>query len=84
MRTIHYLIAIVGIGFEKARKEFDKNYFPNAILLGGKTEGSVALLEGKLTSQETTVFVCKDKVCNRPTTDVGEAIKQLKQKWQRP
>jgi hypothetical protein len=73
-----YEIAIVGPDFAKARKAFDKNYFPNAIFLGGKTEGTLALLEGKLIPQETTIFVCQDKVCNRPTTDVSQAIKQLK------
>jgi uncharacterized protein YyaL (SSP411 family) len=73
-----YEIAIVGPDFAKARKAFDKNYFPNAIFLGGKTEGTLALLEGKLIPQETTIFVCQDKVCNRPTTDVSQALKQLK------
>ncbi|MFQ3174519.1 MAG: hypothetical protein ACI8W0_001640 [Flavobacterium sp.] len=73
-----YEVAIVGDGFEKARKEFDKNYFPNAIFLGGKTEGTLSLLEGKLSPKETTIFVCQDKVCNRPTNDVSEAIKQIR------
>lgn len=73
-----YEVAIVGPGFEKARAAFDKNYFPNAIFLGGETEGSLALLKGKLSPRETTIFVCQDKVCNRPTTNVSEAIEQLR------
>jgi uncharacterized protein YyaL (SSP411 family) len=73
-----YEIAIMGDDFEKARKEFDKNYLPNAIFLGGKTEGTLSLLEGKLSSKETTIFVCQDRVCKRPTTNVNEAMKQLK------
>jgi uncharacterized protein YyaL (SSP411 family) len=72
-----YEIAIIGDDFEKARKEFDKNYLPNTIFLGGKTEGTLSLLEGKLSPKETTIFVCQDKVCKRPTTNVSEAIKQL-------
>jgi uncharacterized protein YyaL (SSP411 family) len=71
-------IAIVGPSFENARKAFDKKYLPNAIFLGGKTEGTLALLEGKLTKGETVIYVCQNKSCQRPTTDVEEAMKQLK------
>jgi uncharacterized protein YyaL (SSP411 family) len=49
----------------------------NAIFLGGK-EGTLALLEGKLTKGETVIYVCQNKSCQRPTTDVEEAMKQLK------
>jgi hypothetical protein len=70
-------IAIVGPNFENVRKTFDKKYLPNAIFLGGKTEGTLALLEGKLTKEETVIYVCQNKSCQRPTTDVGEALKQL-------
>jgi uncharacterized protein YyaL (SSP411 family) len=34
-----------------------------------KTEGT-ALLEGKLTKGETVIYVCQNKSCQRPTTDV--------------
>jgi uncharacterized protein YyaL (SSP411 family) len=43
-----------------------------------KTEGTLALLEGKLTKGETVIYVCQNKSCQRPTTDVEEAMKQLK------
>ena len=72
-----YEIAIVGEQYEKARIAFDKNYLPNAILLGGKKEGTLVLLEGKFIQGKTTIFVCQNKACKIPTTDVGEAIKQL-------
>jgi uncharacterized protein YyaL (SSP411 family) len=42
-----------------------------------KTEGTLALLE-KLTKGETVIYVCQNKSCQRPTTDVEEAMKQLK------
>jgi hypothetical protein len=53
----------------------------NAIFLGGKTEGTLALLEGKLTKGETVIYVCQNKSCQRPTTDVEEAMKQLKKPY---
>lgn len=71
-------IAIVGADFENARKALDKTYLPNAIFLGGKTEGTLALLEGKLAPGKTFIYVCQNKSCQRPTSDVTEAMKQLK------
>ena len=70
-------VAIVGSEFNKIRKAFDENYLPNVLLLGGKTEGTLALLEGKLTPKQTTIYICKDKVCNRPTTEIKTALQQL-------
>jgi uncharacterized protein YyaL (SSP411 family) len=53
-----------------------KKYLANASRW--KTEGTLALLEGKLTKGETVIYVCQNKSCQRPTTDVEEAMKQLK------
>ncbi len=73
-----YEIAIVGKDAQKLRAEFEKNYLPNAIFLGGKDEGTLPLLEGKLSAGETTIYVCRDKVCKLPTNSVAEALKQMK------
>jgi uncharacterized protein YyaL (SSP411 family) len=71
-------IAIVGSDFETARKAFDKKYLPNAIFLGGIEEGTLALLEGKSITGKTFIYVCQNKSCQRPTTEVKEAMTQLK------
>ncbi len=72
-----YEVAIVGPDFEDKRKEFDKHYLPNVIFLGGKDEGTLSLLKNKLTPGETMIFVCKEKQCQLPTTEVKEALKQI-------
>jgi len=71
-------IAIVGNDFEKARQEFDTHFLPNALFLGGKTEGSLPLLENKLVEGKTMIYVCRNKTCKLPVTGVGEAMKQMK------
>jgi uncharacterized protein YyaL (SSP411 family) len=72
-------VAIVGDEWEARRKELDQNYLPHMLLTGGKTEGTLPLLAGKLIQGQTTIFVCKNKACQLPSTNVQEALKQLVQ-----
>ncbi|MBK7812198.1 MAG: thioredoxin domain-containing protein [Saprospiraceae bacterium] len=69
-----YEIAIVGPEAAKIRDELAKNYLPNAILLGGETEGQLELLKEKLQEGQTYIYVCRNKVCKLPVTKVLEAI----------
>jgi uncharacterized protein YyaL (SSP411 family) len=73
-----YEVAIMGDKFAGKRKEFDEHYLPNAIFLGSKTESSLALLENKLIAGQTTIYVCRDKSCELPVLETGEALKQIK------
>ncbi|MGB1248659.1 MAG: thioredoxin domain-containing protein, partial [Chitinophagales bacterium] len=73
-----YEIAIVGDNFEEKRKEMQQQFIPNALYMGGKDEGTIPLLEGKLQEGETFVYVCQNKVCKMPTTNVDEAISLIK------
>jgi len=72
-----YEVAILGSDFEDRRKEFSKNYLPGVFLSGGKIEGRLSLLEGKLIEGQTTIYVCQDKVCKLPVTEVEEAMQQI-------
>jgi uncharacterized protein YyaL (SSP411 family) len=69
-----YEVAIVGDDFENLRNDMMKNYLPNAILLGGKNEGTLELLKDKLQEGETMIYVCQNKVCKLPVTEVVKAL----------
>ncbi len=69
-----YEIAIVGDDFQALRQELDQHFLPNAYLLGGKDEGTLELLQYKLIPGQTTIYVCRDKVCKLPVTSVKEAL----------
>jgi uncharacterized protein YyaL (SSP411 family) len=71
-----YEIAITGDGAETKRKEIEKKYIPNKIILGG-TKGSLPLLQDKFTTQ-TKIYVCVDKTCQLPVTEAADAFKQIK------
>ncbi len=70
-----YEIAITGENSDKMRVEFEKNYIPNKIMLGGK-KGSLPLLQEKFASA-TRIFICKDKTCGLPAENIEEALKQI-------
>ena len=74
-----YEVNIVGDDFERKRKEFDRYYLPNVFLSGGKDEGTLPLLKGKLKARQTVIYVCRNKTCQHPETEVAEALKQLLQ-----
>ena len=71
-------MAIVGSDWPTIRKTLDNNYLPDAIYLGGKNEGTLMLLENKMVKGQTTIYVCRDKACKLPVTDVAKALQQIK------
>ncbi|QSE99426.1 thioredoxin domain-containing protein [Fulvivirga lutea] len=72
-------IVIVGNEAEKFREDIASRYLPNKVLLGSKQESELPLLKGKsLKNGQTTIFVCYNKTCKLPVTDVESALKQLK------
>jgi len=72
-----YEVAILGNEYESRLKEFNSHYLPDVFLSGGKNEGRLSLHEGKLVDGHTTIYVCQDKTCRMPVTEVKEALKQI-------
>lgn len=70
-----YEIAITGSLAEEKRVELESYYIPNKILLGG-TSGTLPLLEDKWDT-ETKIYVCQNRSCSLPVTEVIDAIKQI-------
>ncbi|MBI1289163.1 MAG: DUF255 domain-containing protein [Flavobacteriales bacterium] len=73
-----YEVAIVGNEAEAKRVQLEQRYHPNKMLVGGKTENGLSLLENRLIEGETRIYVCVDKACQMPTSDVSVAIGQMK------
>ncbi|NCD69897.1 thioredoxin domain-containing protein [Mucilaginibacter agri] len=70
-----YEVAITGVNADKTRIEFEENYIPNKIMLGGSEE-NLPLLQGRI-GDTTRIFICKDKTCGLPAEDVMQALKQI-------
>ena len=68
-------IAIVGLEIDLVKLELSNHYVPNKITLGG-TKSNLPLLKGKQ-SNETKVYICRNKVCQLPVKTVEEALAYL-------
>ena len=66
-------IAILGENSQTVRSELDRNFRPDIIFLGGRSEGSIPLLENKLLEGRTMIYVCQNKTCRFPTEDLSVA-----------
>jgi uncharacterized protein YyaL (SSP411 family) len=73
----YYEVAIVGDDSHTKRVEFLKKFYPNILLLGGKDEGTLELLQQKLVQGKTMIYVCEDKNCKLPVDNVKSAEKQM-------
>ncbi|MEO0734743.1 MAG: thioredoxin domain-containing protein, partial [Bacteroidota bacterium] len=72
-----YEVAILGADAGAKRDSLGTNYLPHALLLGGEVEGGLALLRNKLDPERTMIYVCLEKVCQLPVTEVEQALQQL-------
>ncbi|MDF1575928.1 MAG: thioredoxin domain-containing protein [Bacteroidales bacterium] len=72
-----YEVAILGDEYKTIRKAFNKKYLPDVFFSGGKSEGKLSLLHGKLIQGQTTIYVCRDKVCKLPVNEVKDALNQM-------
>jgi uncharacterized protein YyaL (SSP411 family) len=72
-----YEVAIVGKKWKEKLAAFQNYYLPNAVYLGGESEGKLPLLENKLLEGKTMIYVCENKTCQRPVEHVSEALQQV-------
>ena len=68
-------IALTGVETDAIKLELSNYYIPNKITLGG-TKSNLPLLKGKQ-SNETKVYICRNKVCQLPVNTVEEALAYL-------
>jgi len=68
-------IAITGLETDVVKLALSGHYIPNKIVLGG-TKSNLPLLKGKQ-SNETKVYICRNKVCQLPVKTVEEALAYL-------
>jgi uncharacterized protein YyaL (SSP411 family) len=68
-------IAITGNELDSIQSAFAQRYIPNKITLGG-TNSKLPLLKDKK-SEQTKIYICRNKTCQLPVATVEEAIKLI-------
>ncbi|MEQ8358596.1 MAG: thioredoxin domain-containing protein [Cytophagales bacterium] len=71
-------LAISGKKYNEYRQKIDLNYLPLTIKMGSAKESELPLLKNKYIAGQTTLFVCKNKVCDLPVTEVEKALHQIR------
>ena len=74
----YYEIAIVGEDAHDKTMEMNTRYNPNTLFIGSFKESNLELLEGKYMEGTTMIYVCENKVCQLPTAEIKQALKQIK------
>jgi uncharacterized protein YyaL (SSP411 family) len=72
-----FQVAIVGNDCLQKRKELERRFLPNMILMGGNTGGNLPFLKDKNPGEKTFIYICRDKKCMLPVTTVADALKQM-------
>jgi len=73
-----YEIAISGNDALQKQKEISQHFIPNKLIVGSKSESALPLLKDKFSAQNTLIYVCYNKACQKPVETVSEALEQLK------
>ena len=68
-------VVLTGPKWQEWRRELDRHYVPNKMILGG-TEGSLPLLVGRI-GDVTRAYVCRNKTCSLPVEQADEFMQLI-------
>jgi uncharacterized protein YyaL (SSP411 family) len=71
-------VAVTGPDATVYAQELQKHYWPFTLFCGGTKEDLPQLAE-KVKSDANQIFICQNQTCSKPTTNVKESLKMLKE-----
>ncbi len=74
----YYEVAIVGPEVKTKIEALNKFYIPNKLIVGSETESDFPLLHNRYVENETLIYVCVNKACKLPVSEVEKALQLLK------
>jgi len=72
-----YELVISGKSAKYVQKEFNKRFYPNVLILGSEKESDLPLLKNRFNNEKTSLYLCKDKACFLPTSNMDEVIRRI-------
>ena len=72
-----YEVAIIGNQAVQKALDFKQHYTPNTLLLGSTTDSPLPLLQNKMLEGQTTFYLCQNKSCQLPTTELKKVLNLL-------
>lgn len=74
----YYEVAIVGAEVNDKIKTLNTYYLPNKLIVGSKTENELPLLKNRFSEGKTLIYVCVNKACKLPVSEVEKAVEFIK------
>jgi len=73
----YHEVCIVGKDVDEKVMELSNHYIPNAIFVVSPSGSELDILKQRFVEGKTLIYVCKNKACLLPVSEVNEALKQL-------
>jgi uncharacterized protein YyaL (SSP411 family) len=70
-------LAICGANALEHLNTLNQNYLPNIIIAGSTTVSNLPFLANRFSDQETLFYLCQNKTCQKPTTDLKEISQEI-------
>nr|WP_084647867.1 thioredoxin domain-containing protein [Flaviramulus basaltis] len=70
-----YEVAIVGKDAKQKITDLNNTYIPNKLIAASTSENNMALLENRYNPEKTLIYVCVNKACKLPVSEVNDALK---------
>ncbi len=77
--TPFYEVAIVGKDAKQKITALNKTYIPNKLIAGSVSDNTMPLLENRFVPDDTYIYVCVNKACKIPVSEVDKAVKLLQE-----
>lgn len=74
----YFEVAISGKVAQTKTSELQGYYLPNILIAGAARESSLPILENRFMDDETYIYVCVNKACKMPETDVKVAVSKIR------
>lgn len=71
-------IAVCGEKAIEFGTKINQNYFPNIIVAGSKNVSKLPFLENRFVKNETLLYLCQNRTCQKPTDNLEEILIELK------
>ena len=73
----YYELAILGKDAHNMAIKINQKYVPNKLFLGSFVRSEIELLKNKYVEGSTMIYICENKTCQIPTSNVSRAKKLM-------
>jgi len=70
-------VAVIGHNSKKITDNISSYFTPNTLVVQSSTESEIPLFIDRFFEDETYIYVCQNKVCQRPETKIDLALSQV-------